>query len=166
MIQAIGERLWPEQHRERHGHRAQLQNRQQRHGGLNALRQADRDAVAALESECCECRGETIDAAREFGVVDCIKRARVVLPTNGSFSGTRGISRPFVCAGSGDVELCWHIPPPVTVVRCILVDRFHAGARYQNSAIFRATRRMALWKSLRELTQRPSCQPAGRCFYG
>ncbi len=60
VVDAVLERIGAEQHRQRHRHRAEPIERDVRDRGLEALRQHERDAVAAGDAEPSQRRSEAI----------------------------------------------------------------------------------------------------------
>ena len=118
VLQAVLERVGPEQQRQRHRHRAHLVDGHVRHDGLGALRQDDRDAVTGLHAERLQRVGEAVGVGLQRGVGVRAAVARLVLVVQ---RDARGLLRPAPAARLGDVELARDVPAEVVVQRAILV---------------------------------------------
>jgi hypothetical protein len=68
VVDAVLERVGAEQHRQRHRDRAEAVERDVRDRGLEALRQDQRDAVAAADASLAQRRGEPVGVAIELAV--------------------------------------------------------------------------------------------------
>ena len=75
ILQPVGERLRPEQQRERQRHRRKLVDRDMRDHGLGRLRQQDRDPVAAVDAVRTQRIGEPVRLRPQRAIADIVDAA-------------------------------------------------------------------------------------------
>ena len=120
VVDAVLERVGAEQHRQRHGDRAQPIERDVRHRGLEALRHDDRHPVAACDAERLQGRGQAVGGAVELAVAVVAPRAVLALVADGNRLG--GLPRPAGAADLGDVEALGHLPAKAGMQLVVPVD--------------------------------------------
>src|SRR5262249_24111278 len=116
---AVLERIRSEKMRERKRDRAHLEDRDVGDRGLGALRQDERDSVAALDAEPGERIGEPVRFL--LHVPERVRglRPRFVLPVEREARAVRG---PAPAAGARDVVAFGHLPAPAAVELVVPVE--------------------------------------------
>jgi hypothetical protein len=124
---AVLERVGAEQHRERHRDRAEAIERDVRDRGLEALRQHERDAVAAGDAEHAQRRREAVGGGVDLAVGEIAADAVLVLEADRDRVGL--LPRPARAADFGDVEVTRNVPAKAGVELAVAIDRSaHSGS--------------------------------------
>mmetsp|Transcript_53761 Transcript_53761/g.126787 ORF Transcript_53761/g.126787 Transcript_53761/m.126787 type:complete len:404 (-) Transcript_53761:79-1290(-) len=108
VLQPELQRLGAEQHRQRHGHRADLLDGDVGHGRLEALRQHDGHAVAAAHPLGQQRVRQPVGRALQLRIA--VLRAAAALAVEVDRRGLGRGARPAAAAGLGDVEVVRHLP--------------------------------------------------------
>jgi len=110
VLQAIFQRLGPEQDRQRHRDGAHLENCHVGNRGLEALRHHHRHAVTSLDAQRHEHIAQRIGAHLQFQVrQELCARARPVGADRRALDRV-GLARPARAAHLGNIEVRWHVP--------------------------------------------------------
>jgi hypothetical protein len=128
VVDAVLERVGAEQHRQRHRNRAEAIQRNVRDRGLEALRQDERDAIAAPDTELAQRGGKPVGVAVELAVAEVGARSVLGLEADRDRAGP--LLRPARAANVGDVEVGRHVPAKAGVQLGVAIDAVsHAADR-------------------------------------
>ncbi|MNN22670.1 hypothetical protein D3C81_1360390 [compost metagenome] len=110
MVDAVRERFRAEQHRQRHGHGAQLVDRHAGNDGFDALGHDDGHAVAPAHAQLAQRAGESVGLGLDMGVGVGVAAPVLVLGVDRHAVHGGRISGPAAAADVGQVEVLGHVP--------------------------------------------------------
>ena len=115
VLQTKGQRLGAEELRQRHAHRAHLQDRHVGHGGLEALGHDDGHAVTALHAQPLQGVRQAVGLGLQLGVGVRLVRAVGRGGHHGHATAALGVGGPAARAHLGHVEAVGHRPAKAAV---------------------------------------------------
>ena len=122
VLQTVFQRLGPEQHRQRHRHRAQLEHRHVGDGRLEALRHDDGHPIAAPHPQGLEQAAHGVGAHLQFVVGNATGSEPAAAPWARIAVRSIASGRPAQRAQQTcDVEVLGHLPAKARVHACIVV---------------------------------------------
>ena len=146
VVEPVGQRLGAEQHRQRHRHRAERTDGHLRHGGLEALRHHDGDAVAAGDAQRGQGGRQLQRAGVQVGIAELRHVAALMLADQ--CRGLRRLARPARATGFEQVEAARHPPAKTAVDGVVGIDR--GLRRRAHRAPPKSARRAPLMRQMRQ----------------